>query len=257
MTTLADCLSRPGRVLGTWSQFSDPDLIDGLGAAGFDFTIIDLEHGGLGLESAVRLIRACEAARVLPLARVPRGSFAMATQLFDSGAAGVLVPGVESAEEARDWVAATRFGPDGTRGACPIVRAAAHSLKPWREFAASTPGCILMIESTAGVEHSEAICGVSGVAGVMPGPFDLSVAMGVPGQVDHPGLRAAIQRVIIAADAAALPVLMPVFAPDREGLQLELSHWHTHGVRHFAIGADKIIVMQALSRYRKWAASAD
>jgi 4-hydroxy-2-oxoheptanedioate aldolase len=250
--TLDSLLCRPGRVLGTWTQIASADLIDALGAAAFDFTIIDTEHGAFGIETAEHLIRACEAAGVVPLVRVPRGDTTSIYKALDAGAAGVLVPSVESADEAAAAVAATRFAPHGTRGACPIVRAADHSVLPWSEFEAqqSGNGVVLMIETAQGVARADAICTVPEVKALLIGPFDLSVSLGCGGNVDAPAVRRAIDELLAAARAAQLPVWMPVFAAEETALAAQVMHWSARGVRHFAIGADKIIVGRALARYR-------
>ncbi len=256
--TLSELLARPGRVIGTWSQCADADVIDMLGHARFDFTIIDCEHGAFGIETAVHLIRACEAADVTPLVRVPRGDLIAAGKALDAGAAGVLAPGVESAAEAGRWVAATRFQPLGSRGACPIVRSAAHSAQPWQAFTREQQGTgiIAMIESPAGVGNSEAICRSPGLAGVMAGPFDLSVSLGHEGDIDHAEVRSALARVVAAAQAASVPLFMPVFSGGQDALQSRMANWHQAGIRHFAVGADKIIMADALRRYRDWAREA-
>jgi 4-hydroxy-2-oxoheptanedioate aldolase len=195
---------------------------------------------------------------VLPLVRVPRGDASWITKMADAGAAGIVSPGCESADEARALVAATRFAPAGTRGACPIVRAAAHSLKPWAQ-AVDDPravGAVALVETPAGVACCEAIAATEGLAGLMVGPFDLSVAMGLAGQVEHGQVQAAITRVLQAARAAGVPAWMPVFAPQREALQAQLARWGALGVRHFVIGADKIVAGRALLDYCVWAREA-
>lgn len=254
--TLDDLQAQPGAAIGTWTQFTDPQFIDLLGAAGYAFAIIDGEHGAFGIDTASALIRACEAARVLPLVRVPRGDASWIGKMLDAGAAGIVGPQCESAEEARSLVAATRFAPGGTRGACPIVRVAGHSLMPWRQAAQAqeSVGALALIETPAGVDHCEDIVAVEGLAGVMVGPFDLSVAMGVPGEVEHPTVRDAIARVLAAAGRAGVAAWMPVFAPKREVLHEQIERWSRRGVRVFVVGADKIIAAQALADWRSAAA---
>lgn len=256
--TLADLMQQPGRVLGTWTQFTDPDVIDLLGAAGFDFTIIDCEHGAFGIETTVHLVRACEAAGVAPLVRVPHGDTTMAYKALDAGAAGILSPGIASADEARRMVDATRFAPQGTRGACPIVRAASHSARAWPAVVQQQAGVgvIAMIETRDGVAQARAICATPGLAALMVGPFDLSVSLGHGGDLTAPELGTAIDTLLAAAHAAGIAVWMPVFAPEQTALQSQLDHWSARGVRHFAVGADKIVVAAALARYRSWAANA-
>jgi 4-hydroxy-2-oxoheptanedioate aldolase len=254
--TLDDLLSRSGRVLGTWTQFTDPDVIDVLGQTGFDFTIIDCEHGAFGIETAVQLIRACEAAGIAPLVRVPKGDTVSAYKALDAGAAGVLAPNVQDAQEAQRMVDAARFAPQGARGACPIVRAAGHSAAAWQQFAGQQDqvGVVAMIESPEGVSSAKAICATPGLKAIMLGPFDLSVAMGHVGNHQHPEVQTAIEKVLAAAQAAHCPVMMPVFSAEQASLQTQLAHWGGKRIRHFAVGADKIIVAHAFAQYRSWAA---
>jgi 4-hydroxy-2-oxoheptanedioate aldolase len=248
ITTL---LQRTDRIIGTWVQIASDDVIDALGAAEYDFTIIDCEHGAFGIETAERLIRSCEAANVVPFVRVPRGDTAAIYKALDAGAVAVLAPSVESAEEAQELVAYTRFAPEGKRGACPIVRAAQHSALAWQAFVAEQDECGLvpMIETVLGVANANAICAVSGLKAVLIGPFDLSVSMGHAGDDRHIDVQTAIERVIDAAKLHRLPVIMPVFAPQKNAMATQLSHWAARGVRAFAIGADKIILTHALRDY--------
>ncbi len=250
-STLDELLQRPGRVLGTWTQIASADLIDALGAAGYAFTIIDCEHGAFGIETAEVLIRACEAADVVPLVRVPRADTTAICKALDAGAAGVLVPSVESVAEAQCAVDAARFAPQGRRGACPIVRAADHSAMPWHEFVTRQGGngVVLMIETAAGLQQCEAICAVPGVKALLVGPFDLSVSLGHAGDVEHPDVQAGVRRLLAAAGGTGLPVCMPVFSADETVLTADIGRWATQGIRHFAIGADKIIVAAAFARY--------
>jgi 4-hydroxy-2-oxoheptanedioate aldolase len=254
--TLADLLRRPGRVLGTWTQFADADIIDLLGSADFDFNIIDCEHGAFGIETAWQLIRASEAAGIVPLVRVAPGDAQTIGRVLDAGAAGIIAPGISTAQEAARMVAAANFAPQGQRGACPIVRAAGHSLTAWTDYAAqqANTGVIALIESEEGLANCVAICATPGLAAVMVGPFDLSVSLGHAGQTQHPRVLEATQRVIDSAAACNLPAVMPVFAPEESELKRQVAWWSGRGVRHFAVGADKIIVAHALKAYRLWAA---
>jgi 4-hydroxy-2-oxoheptanedioate aldolase len=254
--TLDALLRKSGRVLGTWTQFADPDLIDALGHAGFDYTIIDCEHGPFGIETAAQLIRACEAAGIAPLVRVPKGDTVSCYKALDAGAAGILAPCMESAEEALRMVDSTRFAPYGERGACPIVRSAHHSAAAWKDFAQQQEGVglIAMIESPEGVSQATAICATPGLKAVMLGPFDLSVAMGHAGDHQHPKVQQAMAQVLVAAHMAGCPVFVPVFAPEQAALQDQMGRWAALGIRYFAVGADKIIVSHAMAQYRQWAA---
>lgn len=252
--TLQSLLADPGRVVGTWSQFADPDMVDVLAWAGMRFSIIDCEHGAFGIETAAALVRACQAVGLPALVRVPRGDHTLAAKAMDYGAAGVVAPGVESAAEAAAWVAALRFAPEGTRGACPIVRTAGHSLTPWAEvLARQAPSVIALIETPPGVDAAEAIAATPGLAAVMVGPFDLSAAFGCAGEVDSAAVQDRCAAVVTAAQGAGLTAWVPVFAADQALLRQRVAFWAARGVRHFPLGADKIIAAAAMRQYLGWA----
>ena len=243
-----------GRVtLGTWSQIASEEVVDMVGGAGFDFTIIDCEHGAFGLETAARLIRACDANGLAPVVRAPSADAVFVGQALDAGASAVLVPGIESAAQARAMVAAGRFAPEGTRGACPCVRAGGQYITDWRGYAgrqAAETGVIALVETARGLAEIEEICRTEGLLALLAGPFDLSVSLGLAGDHRHPTVQSALRRMLAAARAANLPVVMPVFDPDPQEALKQRRAWQEEGVACFAVGTDKIILANALGRYR-------
>ena len=252
MKSLAGLLEADGEVLGTWSQIASEDLIDMLGAAGYAFTIVDCEHTAMTLETAERLFRACKANSMTPLIRVPANDRVWIGRSLDAGAAGVIVPGIASVAAARSAVAASRFAPQGTRGACPCVRAGQHYIRDWQNFERqqeTAAGVILLVESRDGLDAIEAICAVPGVRALLIGPFDLSVSLGYAGDYLHPDVAASVERMIAAAKAHGLPVIMPVFSPDLDQAKDQMDHWRRRGLRHFVVGTDKILVSDQFSRY--------
>ena len=245
---------REDRVLrGTWAQIRAPELVDMIGVAGFDFAIIDCEHGAFGIETAETLIRACDAAGIAPALRVSRLDEVEIMKALDAGAGAVVVPNIETPDQAARAVAATRFAPDGRRGACPCCRAGGHFITDWETYRArqhAETGAIVLVETLAGARAFEQIIRVPGLAAVMLGPFDLSVSMGHHGNWKEPDVQAQLHRMVDLALAANLPLILPVFAsPPAENRKL-IELWQGRGIRGFAIGADKIIVSDAL---RKWA----
>jgi 4-hydroxy-2-oxoheptanedioate aldolase len=250
--TFDELLARPGERFGTWSQIASPEVIDMLGAAGYDFTIVDCEHGYFGMETAEGLFRACDAAGLAPLVRVPSSDRVWMQKALDAGAAGVVVPGVSSVGEARAVIDATRFAPEGTRGACPCVRAGDHFIRDWPAYVARQAGngAILLVESRAGLEAIEAICALPGLKCLMIGPFDLSVSLGFRGDYLHPEVQAAIARMVTAANAHRVPIIAPVFSPDLAAARTQVDAWRAQGVRLFVVGTDKILVADQFTRYR-------
>ena len=253
MSTFRDLLSkRPA--FGTWTQVADAELIDMLGAAGFDFSIIDAEHGVLDSETVQSLARACDANGLVPIVRVPQNDRVWIGKSLDAGAAAVVVPGITDLGSAQRAVAATRFGPPGTRGACPGVRAGAHYITDWRAYTRSQhadAGVILLIETPQAVAEIEAIAALPDLLGLLVGPFDLSVSMGFDGDYLHADVITAIERVIAAARFRKLPMIVPVFSPDPVEGRRQVERWREKGVEIFTVGTDKILIADQFIRYRR------
>ncbi len=240
--------------LGTWSQIASEEVIDMVGGAGFDFTIIDCEHGAFGVETAEKLIRACDANGVAPTVRAPFADPVFIGRALDAGASAVIVPGIATAAQAAAMVAAGRFAPEGSRGACPCVRAGGHFITDWRCYVGlprSETGVIALVETAQGLVDIEGICATEGLLALLIGPFDLSVSLGFAGDYLHPEVQEAIDRMLEAARAAGLPVIAPVFNPDAAEARKQQARWAEKGVRCFVVGTDKIIMANALRSYCK------
>lgn len=248
----AELLSLGRPALGTWTQVAAPELIDMLGAEGLDYTIVDCEHGAFGLAQAENLFRACDAAGLVPLCRVPALDAGWIGRVLDAGAQAVVVPGVASAVQAAQAVAAARFAPDGARGACPCVRAGGHFIRDWRAHveAEAEKGVIALVETAEGLAQVEAICAVPGLKGLLAGPFDLSVSMGLAGDYRHPRVEAAMERMAAAARAQGLPLIAPVFDTDAAEARRQRDLWLARGARLLAVATDKILFSSAVGRYR-------
>lgn len=142
--------------MGTWAQMASPEFVELVGHVGFDFVIIDLEHGSFGIETAVNMIRAAEAANTAPIVRVASGSEWEILKVLDAGALGILVPGVSTAEQAKQVVRAAKYGPTGIRGACPATRATGHGAWAWSEYlrwANSETMVWLLVEGVEGIRN--------------------------------------------------------------------------------------------------------
>jgi 4-hydroxy-2-oxoheptanedioate aldolase len=249
-----DILSADHVTLGTWSQIASEEVIDMVGGAGFDFTIVDCEHGAFGIEMAEKLFRACDANGVTPLVRAPSTDPVFIGRALDAGASAVVVPGVATADQAKAMVLAGLFAPEGTRGACPCVRAGGQYITDWKGYVSrqkSETGVIALVETAEGLTNIEAICATQGLMALLIGPFDLSVSLGYAGDYLHADVQKAIDRMLAAAQAAKLPVIAPVFNPEPvEALRQQLG-WRDRGVRCFVFGTDKIIMASTLNGYRK------
>src|SRR5689334_10888490 len=168
-------------------------------AAGFDWLFIDLEHGKLSVETACDLATASLAAGIAPIVRIPAGQYWLGARVLDGGALGIVMPHVDTPEQARGMVDAFRFAPLGHRsmsgnyphfGFASVPTAAAAPALDTATF------LIAMIETPQAVEAAEAIAAVPGLDGLLVGCSDLSAEMGIPGQVGHERIVGALERVV-------------------------------------------------------------
>ena len=189
--TLSERLRSGPPIVATFSMIASPIVVELLAKAGFDAVVLDTEHGPIGPESLNALVPACRAAGIAPIVRVRRNEASLIGGALDVGAAAVLVPQIGSAAEAADAVAASRFGPGGHRGTNPYVRAAGYAAgADWFARANAESAVLLMVEGTAGIAALPRILETPGLDAIFIGPFDLSQALGVPGQVEHPDVLA-------------------------------------------------------------------
>jgi 4-hydroxy-2-oxoheptanedioate aldolase len=164
--------------------------------AGFDFVIVDLEHGAINLETAESMMRAAHAQSITPIVRILANRPELITAALNIGAAGVLVPHVTGFDAARQAVGASRFGPAGNRGVCPFVRSAQYSgLKTSNYYGDANASVItaVALEGRDALAELEAILEIDGLDLVFVGPYDLSQSLGVTGETTHPRVVDAIE----------------------------------------------------------------
>ena len=191
---------------GVSVMFPSPHIVDMVGRLGFDWVLIDCEHGSISVESVELMVLAAEAAGITPIARPSVNSFEAIGQLMDRGVMGVQVPHVNNAEDARRAVEAVKYHPLGDRGLAAGVRSAAYgygmSMSEYAENSnVETLVCVQLEEGRA-VENVEQILTVEGVDVFFVGPSDLSQSLGYPGRPDTPVVREAIEHVFATVKAA-------------------------------------------------------
>ncbi len=191
---------------GTWLNLASPLTSELAAQCGFDWLLIDREHGAGDDETLLHQMQAIDTSESIacPIVRVTENEPFLIKRVLDLGAGGVMVPYVNTAEEARKVVAAVRYPPQGTRGVARFTRAAGFSRNFDAYFAHANDDLltIVQIETVEAVANAAEIAGVDGVDVLFVGPLDLSVNLGVAGQLSHPNFRAAIQKVIAAAQSA-------------------------------------------------------
>ena len=193
---------------GLWAALADPYVAEVLATAGFDWLLIDIEHAPNDLRSTLGQLQAVAPYATHPVVRPVRSERALIKRLLDIGAQTLLVPMIDTAEQAAEVVAATRYPPRGVRGVgSSLARASRWNHVPDYLTTAASELCVLVqVETVTGLANLEAIVHVDGVDGVFFGPSDLSASMGLLGKAGDPAVRDAVLggiRIVCAAHKAA------------------------------------------------------
>lgn len=195
-------LKEAGRsFIGTGIMIPAPEMVEIAGYAKFDFVVIDEEHTQFESETAIDLVRAAEAADIIPIIRVPEVSEVYLKKALDTGVSAVVVPNITDREAAEKAVYYSRFAPIGGRGACPCVRANQFGKGDtcYYEEANRDVSVIALIEGAEGMKNFDEIIDVKGIDAIYIGPVDLSVSMGLQGDVYNPRVVEAMEKMIIKA----------------------------------------------------------
>jgi 2-keto-3-deoxy-L-rhamnonate aldolase RhmA len=178
--------------------------------AGAEFVLFDLEHTGYGIERMRETLAATAAADVVPFLRVPDAEYDLIARGLDLGALGVMVPAVESADEARLVADSARFPPLGRRGFGMLFRDQwlDDDVPATIEHVNREVMTLVQIETAAGLEAVDEIAAVEGIDVLWIGHFDLSASLGIPGQFDGETFRTAVDRVLAAGAVRGKPVGM-------------------------------------------------
>lgn len=181
--------------LGSWITLGDVSVAEIMAKSGFDWLVIDMEHSAITLDKAQHLIRVIELSGMVPLVRVGDNDPVMIKRVMDAGSHGVIVPMVNSAEDAERAVRSVRYPPKGTRGV-GLARAQGYGMEfeKYRRWAGARSIVIVQIEHIDAINNLEAILSVDGVDGSIIGPYDLSGSLGYPGEFDRKEVKAAVKR---------------------------------------------------------------
>jgi 2-keto-3-deoxy-L-rhamnonate aldolase RhmA len=177
------------------------DIIKVMKAAGFDWLFLDLEHGVMSIETAAEICVAAQDSGIAPIVRVPYGELAMATRLLDGGALGIVVPHVDTAEEAREIADRLRYPPLGHRsvggGQAQFDYAPMKMAEMIRRSNDNTL-ITVMIETPKAVKNADAIAAVPGIDCLLVGSSDLSMELGIPGDRGHQKIQDSVDKVVAA-----------------------------------------------------------
>ena len=221
--------------LGLFMNCAYPAFIEIAGLAGYDFAIIDMEHGPLGVQAAEDLCRGAHAVGFSPIVRVGENTPSRVQRALDIGSAGVQIPQIETQAQAEAAVRAAKYSPQGQRGLSFYTRAGdymVHGADGVTDALNEEQLVIIHIEGIRGIENLDEIIAVLHLDVVFLGPYDLSQSLGIPGQVQDPRVQQSMEEATTKIRAAGKAV--GTFAGNPETAK----RWIDVGIQYVAVGVD-------------------
>jgi 2-keto-3-deoxy-L-rhamnonate aldolase RhmA len=241
---LRAALANGGTAYGTMVfEFFTPGLMAILASAGAEFALLDTEHSGVGIETIKAQIAAARGLDIVPMVRVPGCHYHLVAPILDAGAMGIMVPMVESAEQARQMASWCRYPPQGVRGVAfgmPHDDYADGDVPTKMREANERTLVIALIETARGIADVDAIMATDGVDIGWLGHYDLTTSMGIPGQFEHPDFLAAVDRLLAACRKNSKP------AGVLAGSKAAAAAWQARGFRIIAYKTDTVLLQDAL-----------
>lgn len=237
--SLRSLLEKEQRSLGSWIQLPDPFTAEIMARSGFDWLAIDLEHGMIDLGAAIRLIQVIGNAGVHPVVRLHENDPSTIRRVMDAGAAGIIVPMVNTADEAKKAVAAAKYYPDGKRS---FGLGRAHDFgRNFDQYMGTSNAeniVVVQIEHIDAIHNLDAILAVQGIDAIIIGPYDLSGSIGIPGKFDDPRFSFKITEIISKVNKSSIALGFHIVHPSEKDLA-----WCIHeGFTFIAYGMDTIFL---------------
>jgi 4-hydroxy-2-oxoheptanedioate aldolase len=240
MKNLKKRLKKGETLNGCWINLGSALTAEIVGQAGFDWVLIDLEHGAGVEKDVLAQLQALESTPTAPIVRVESAEPARISRVLDMGAEGVMCPKVDNAAEAKKVINGLHYPPFGNRGVAKMVRTTQFGLNfnTYYEEAKDNILGIVQIETLEALDNLDAIAAVEGVDVLFIGPADLSMAMGIFGQFDNPDFVAALQKIIKAGQKADKAIGILLFNPN------DYERYHSMGIQFIACGSDATFVTE-------------
>ena len=240
MKNLKKRLLQGETLTGCWLNLGSPLTAEIVGQAGFDWVLIDLEHGAGVEKDVLAQLQALENSPSAVLVRVESAESPRISRILDMGAEGIMCPKVDNAVEAKKVINGLHYPPFGNRGVAKMVRATQFGLNFNTYYDESRDNIlgIVQIETLEALDNLDAIAAVEGVDILFIGPADLSMAMGIFGQFDHPRFVDALNKIVQAAQKADKAIGILIFNPD------DYDKYQNMGIRFIACGSDATFVAE-------------
>ena len=232
---LKEVLKEGKNVFGPFMKFTDPAAVEIMGFAGFDFVIIDAEHGPISMQSAQNMIRAAETVNITPIIRVSSNDEALILRALDIGAQGIEIPQINSKSQAIKAVKSVKYSPQGERGVCRYVRASNYSsMDKFKYFKSANEESMIIthIEGVEGINNLDEILSVPGIDVIFIGPYDLSQSLGIQGQVNNSLVVEKMKEVVLKCKQSKIAV--GSFADDIQTAK----KWISLGIQYMSFSVD-------------------
>jgi 4-hydroxy-2-oxoheptanedioate aldolase len=232
---LKKALQEGKTVYGPFLKFTDPAVVEIMGFSGFDFVIIDQEHGPISIQNAQNMIRAAESVNITPIIRVNKNEETAILRALDIGTQGIEIPQINNKDNAIQAVKAVKYSPQGERGVCRYVRPANYSsMQKFDYFRQANDETMIIahIEGIEGINNLDKILDVKGIDVIFIGPYDLSQSLGIPGDVSNKIVINKMEEVITKCKKREIAV--GTFSDDVK----TANFWVSLGIQYMSFSVD-------------------
>lgn len=221
---LKKSISSKGYSIGSWISTDSLDITEIMSNAGFEWLVVDLEHSSTSINKAAEMIRIIDLSGKIPLVRLTSNNPDQIKRVMDSGAHGIIVPNINTAEEAISAVQSTRYAPKGNRGV-GLARAQGYGVKfkeylRWQKI---SPIVIVQIEDIKSIPNLDKIFSINEVDGFIIGPYDLSCSMGIPGDFNNLKFKKILKEILSAGKRNNCLPGIHIVEPDKKMLKKSIS----------------------------------
>ena len=237
-------MKRGQPTIGSWMQIPHGSVAEIMGAAGYDWVAVDMEHGSVSVAQLPDLFRALELGNTLPLVRVAEGAARDCQQALDAGAGGIIVPNIKSADHLIAVRDACRWPPAGKRGV-GFSRANLFG-DNFRSYTdeAQAPLLVAMLEDVRALDELDSILAVEGLDAVLLGPYDLSASLHQTAKFNHPNYLRALRTILWKAQTFRIPLGIHVVEPSTTELKKRIRQ----GFRFLPFSMDSVLLRKGLER---------
>jgi 4-hydroxy-2-oxoheptanedioate aldolase len=239
MKNLKKRLKQGDTLNGCWLNLGSSLTAEIVGLSGFDWVLIDMEHGAGSESDVLHQLQALEHTSASPIIRVESFERQRIHRMLDLGAEGIMCPRINTAEEARKFANGLHYPPEGVRGVAKMIRATSFGKdfeSYWKGLKENILG-IVQVETPEILNHLDEIAAIDNIDILFIGPADLSMALGIFGQFDHPLFTEAIKTTVSSAEKAGKAAGILLFNPD------DYANYRDMGIRFIACGADATFIV--------------